>query len=92
VAKEVDGYLININKRVIKVPRTSHATIGRISGSSHSKRVLGKAGVNRWLGWRPKVRGSAMNPVDHPMGGGEGKSSGGIPKSPFGKLAKGGKK
>jgi large subunit ribosomal protein L2 len=51
--------------------------------------VLGKAGRNRWLGNRPRVRGVAMNPVDHPMGGGEGKSSGGHPRSRNGLFAKG---
>jgi large subunit ribosomal protein L2 len=50
---------------------------------------LGKAGRKRWLGRRPRVRGVAMNPVDHPMGGGEGKASGGHPRSPWGQSAKG---
>ena len=68
------------------------ATIGQVSNSDHEKRSLGKAGRNRWLGKRPHVRGVAMNPVDHPMGGGEGKASGGRhPCSPWGKPAKGGK-
>ena len=53
------------------------ATIGKVSNSDHFNRSLGKAGVSRWLGRRPKVRGVAMNPVDHPHGGGEGKTSGG---------------
>jgi large subunit ribosomal protein L2 len=52
---------------------------------------LGKAGRKRWLGRRPHVRGTAMNPVDHPMGGGEGRSKGHTPRSPTGVLAKGGK-
>ncbi len=52
---------------------------------------LGKAGRKRWLGRRPHVRGTAMNPVDHPMGGGEGRSKGHTPRSPSGVLAKGGK-
>lgn len=58
---------------------TCMASIGTVSNSDHHKIVIGKAGRNRWLGNRPKVRGVAMNPVDHPHGGGEGKSSGGRP-------------
>jgi large subunit ribosomal protein L2 len=66
------------------------ATIGTIGNSDHQNRSLGKAGRNRWLGRRPRVRGVAMNPVDHPMGGGEGRTSGGgHPVSPWGQLAKG---
>jgi large subunit ribosomal protein L2 len=66
------------------------ATIGAVSNSDHQNEVIGKAGRNRWLGVRPTVRGVAMNPVDHPHGGGEGKTSGGRhPCSPWGKLTKG---
>lgn len=65
------------------------ATIGTVSNSDHMTVRLGKAGRNRWLGRRPRVRGVAMNPVDHPMGGGEGKSSGGHPRSRNGIMAKG---
>ena len=66
------------------------ATIGQIGNRSHEQIVSGKAGRTRWLGRRPKVRGVAMNPVDHPMGGGEGKSSGGRhPTTPWGKPTKG---
>lgn len=65
------------------------ATIGSVSNSDHMNVRLGKAGRNRWLGRRPRVRGVAMNPVDHPMGGGEGKSSGGHPRSRNGLYAKG---
>ncbi|WP_186754503.1 50S ribosomal protein L2 [Echinicola salinicaeni] len=65
------------------------ATIGSVSNADHMNVVLGKAGRNRWLGKRPRVRGVAMNPVDHPMGGGEGRSSGGHPRSRTGLLAKG---
>jgi large subunit ribosomal protein L2 len=69
------------------------ATIGEVSNADHSKRKLGKAGRNRWLGKRPRVRGVAMNPVDHPNGGGQGKSKGGGGRqhlvSPWGQLAKG---
>lgn len=66
------------------------ATLGQVGNIDHEKITLGKAGRSRWLGRRPRVRGVAMNPVDHPMGGGEGKSSGGRhPCSPWGQLAKG---
>lgn len=77
---------------VRRVPCACKATIGRVGNSEHSSVQIGKAGRNRWKGIRPSVRGVAMNPVAHPMGGGEGKSSGGRhPCSPSGKLAKGGK-
>ncbi len=66
------------------------ATYGVVGNSSHENTSIGKAGRTRWLGFRPKVRGVAMNPVDHPMGGGEGRSSGGgHPVSPWGQKAKG---
>jgi len=66
------------------------ATIGRVGNVEHNNIVMGKAGRKRWLGIRPTVRGVAMNPVDHPMGGGEGRTSGGgHPMSPWGLLAKG---
>ena len=66
------------------------ATVGEVGNKSHEAVKLGKAGRARWLGRRPKVRGVAMNPVDHPMGGGEGKSSGGRhPTTPWGKPTKG---
>jgi large subunit ribosomal protein L2 len=65
------------------------ATIGAISNSDHQLVVGGKAGRSRWLGRRPRTRPVAMNPVDHPMGGGEGKSSGGHPRSRNGIPAKG---
>lgn len=68
---------------------TCTATIGTVSNSDHMNVRLGKAGRNRWKGRRPRVRGVAMNPVDHPMGGGEGKSSGGHPRSRTGLYAKG---
>ncbi|HOD17828.1 MAG TPA: 50S ribosomal protein L2 [Candidatus Cloacimonadota bacterium] len=68
------------------------ATIGQVSNADHSLIQIGKAGRKRWMGIRPSVRGVVMNPVDHPMGGGEGKSSGGRhPVSPWGKPSKGGK-
>ncbi|MCY4016241.1 MAG: 50S ribosomal protein L2 [Gammaproteobacteria bacterium] len=73
-----------------KVLADCRATLGEVSNSEHSLRSLGKAGANRWRGIRPRVRGVAMNPVDHPHGGGEGKSSGGRhPVSPTGVPTKG---
>ncbi len=75
---------------VRKVPSTCYATIGVVSNGDHMNISIGKAGRSRWLGRRPNVRGVAMNPVDHPMGGGEGRTSGGRhPCSPWGQLAKG---
>ena len=72
------------------VLRNCRATIGQVGHLEHEKVSLGKAGRNRWLGWRPRNRAVAMNPVDHPMGGGEGRSSGGRhPCSSRGQLAKG---
>lgn len=65
------------------------ATIGSVSNSDHSLVISGKAGRSRWLGRRPRTRGVVMNPVDHPMGGGEGRASGGHPRSRKGLIAKG---
>ena len=66
------------------------ATIGVVGNKTHENTTIGKAGKSRWLGRRPKVRGVVMNPVDHPHGGGEGKTSGGrSPVSPWGQSAKG---
>ncbi len=73
-----------------KVPAECRATIGEVSNSEHGLRKLGKAGAKRWRGVRPTVRGVAMNPVDHPHGGGEGRTSGGRhPVSPWGTPTKG---
>ena len=72
-----------------KVLVTCMATIGSVSNADHDKQSKGKAGRNRWIGRRPRVRGVAMNPVDHPMGGGEGRASGGHPRSRKGLIAKG---
>ncbi|QHS62443.1 50S ribosomal protein L2 [Chitinophaga agri] len=72
-----------------KVLITCAATVGTVSNSDHALQSIGKAGANRWRGIKPRNRGVAMNPVDHPMGGGEGKSSGGHPRSRTGKYAKG---
>lgn len=68
---------------------TCIATVGKASNSDHMNEQMGKAGRNRWAGRRPRTRGVAMNPVDHPMGGGEGRASGGHPRSRKGLLAKG---
>ncbi|MDP8208259.1 MAG: 50S ribosomal protein L2 [Candidatus Electryonea clarkiae] len=73
-----------------RVPEICMATIGVVGNENHEKVSFGKAGKSRWLGKRPHVRGVAMNPVDHPMGGGEGKASGGRhPCTPWGKPTKG---
>jgi large subunit ribosomal protein L2 len=72
-----------------KVLINCFATVGIVSNSDHNLEMMGKAGRNRWRGIRPRNRGVAMNPVDHPMGGGEGKASGGHPRSRTGKYAKG---
>ncbi len=75
-----------------KVHADCRATIGQVGNIDHQNQSLGKAGRKRWLGLRPHVRGVAMNPVSHPMGGGEGRSKGGnIPRSPTGVPSKGGK-
>lgn len=72
-----------------RVRETCYATVGMIGNEDHVNEVHGKAGRRRWLGIRPTVRGMTMNPVDHPMGGGEGKCKGHIPQSPWGMPAKG---
>ncbi len=74
-----------------KVPADCRAVIGEVSNSEHNLRSLGKAGAKRWKGVRPTVRGVAMNPVDHPHGGGEGRTGIGMPgpKTPWGKPARG---
>ena len=87
-----DGYvtLKLPSGEVRMIPEKCMATLGQVGNRTHNQVVSGKAGRTRWLGRRPKVRGVAMNPVDHPMGGGEGKTSGGRhPVSPTGVLAKG---
>lgn len=72
-----------------KVLINCYATVGIVSNGDHNLEMMGKAGRNRWKGIRPRTRGVAMNPVDHPMGGGEGRASGGHPRSRTGKYAKG---
>ncbi len=91
MAKEKNYALIKLpSSEVRKVLLRCKATIGRIGNTDHEKVSVGKAGRSRWLGKRPSVRGVAMNPVDHPMGGGEGRSSGGRhPCTPWGKPTKG---
>jgi len=75
---------------VRKIHVDCRATIGEVGNSEHNLRKIGKAGANRWRGWRPTVRGTAMNPVDHPHGGGEGRTKGGRhPVSPWGLPTKG---
>ena len=74
---------------VRRILLTCKAVMGSTSNPDHGLQVLGKAGRSRWLGRRPRVRGVAMNPVDHPMGGGEGRASGGHPRSRTGIMAKG---
>ena len=91
VAKEGKYALLRLpSGEVRKVLSSCVATVGQVGNIHHEKISLGKAGRNRWLGRRPKVRGVAMNPIDHPLGGGEGRSSGGRhPVSPWGMPAKG---
>ncbi|HMN33436.1 MAG TPA: 50S ribosomal protein L2, partial [Chitinophagaceae bacterium] len=72
-----------------KILINCNATVGTVSNSDHALESMGKAGRNRWKGIKPRNRGVAMNPVDHPMGGGEGRASGGHPRSRTGKYAKG---
>jgi large subunit ribosomal protein L2 len=87
VAKEGDYVTLRLPSTEVRMVRKEClATIGQIGNVDHELQVLGKAGAMRWRGRRPKVRGVAMNPVDHPLGGGEGKTSGGRPPvSPWGK-------
>lgn len=91
VAKEAGFVQIKLpSGEVRKVNVYCRATVGQVGNTDFSNLSLGKAGATRWRGRRPKVRGVAMNPVDHPMGGGEGKSSGGRhPCSPWGLKSKG---
>lgn len=92
MAREADWAQITLpSGEIRRIPSACRATIGSVGNSDHMGIVLGKAGRKRWLGRRPHVRGTAMNPVDHPHGGGEGRTKGGRhPVSPTGKPAKGG--
>lgn len=91
VAKEEKYALLRLpSGEVRKVLAMNIATVGQVGNIDHENITIGKAGRNRWLGRRPRVRGVAMNPVDHPLGGGEGRSSGGRhPVTPWGKPTKG---
>jgi len=91
MAKEGGYVQIKLPSGEVRMVRFNcRATVGQVGNTDHNNISLGKAGRSRWLGKRPKVRGVAMNPVDHPMGGGEGKSSGGRhPVTPWGKPTKG---
>lgn len=91
VAKEGKWAMVKLpSGEVRRLPILCWASIGQVSNIDHMNITIGKAGRSRWLGKRPNVRGVAMNPVDHPMGGGEGKTSGGRqPCSPWGQQSKG---
>jgi len=91
MAKEGKYALIKLpSGEVRKIPINCYASVGQVSNIDHMNISIGKAGRSRWMGRRPNVRGVAMNPVDHPMGGGEGKTSGGRhPCSPWGQQSKG---
>jgi len=91
VAREGQHVTLRLRSgEVRKVPAECRATLGEVSNSEHNLRSIGKAGAMRWRGVRPTVRGVAMNPVDHPHGGGEGRTSGGRhPVSPWGTPTKG---
>jgi len=91
-ARDADWAQINLpSGEIRRVPAACRATIGTVGNTDHMGIVYGKAGRRRWLGRRPHVRGTAMNPIDHPHGGGEGRTKGGRhPVSPTGKSAKGG--
>jgi large subunit ribosomal protein L2 len=86
VAKEGDRALLRLpSGELRRVPVTCRATVGQVGNATHQNEKGGKAGRSRWLGKRPGVRGTAMNPVDHPHGGGEGKNKGSHPVTPWGK-------
>ena len=91
VAKEGDYITLKLKSGEVRlIHRNCRATIGTVGNADHENISIGKAGRGRWMGIRPRVRAVAMNPVDHPMGGGEGRSSGGRhPCSPWGQIAKG---
>ena len=91
VAKEGNTATLRMKSgEVRRVPVECRAVLGTVSNSEHSLKSIGKAGAKRWLGVRPTVRGVAMNPIDHPHGGGEGRTSGGRhPSTPWGMKTKG---
>jgi len=90
MAKEEEYALLKMpSGELRKVPLDCRATVGQVGNLDHENVSLGKAGRSRWLGIRPRVRGIAMNPVDHPHGGGEGRSKGNHPQTPWRKPTKG---
>jgi large subunit ribosomal protein L2 len=90
MAKEGDRALLKLPSGELRYVRIEcRATVGQVGNVDHENVSIGKAGRSRWLGRRPHVRGIAMNPVDHPHGGGEGRSKGNHPQSPWGQPAKG---
>jgi large subunit ribosomal protein L2 len=90
IAREEGRALLRLpSGELRRVPETCRATIGTVSNATHQNQSSGKAGRSRWLGKRPSVRGTAMNPVDHPHGGGEGKNKGSHPVTPWGKITLG---
>ena len=90
VAKEGDYALLRLPSGELRnVRRECRATIGQVGNAQHENITLGKAGRSRWKGIRPQTRGIAMNPVDHPHGGGEGRAKGNHPQTPWGKPTKG---
>jgi len=90
MAKEGSMALLKMPSGELRLVRNAcRATIGQVGNLDHANIAIGKAGRSRWLGRRPRVRGVAMNPVDHPHGGGEGKSKGNHPQSPWGQPTKG---
>jgi large subunit ribosomal protein L2 len=93
VARDADWAQINLpSGEIRRIPAACRATIGAVGNADHMNVQIGKAGRNRWKGKKPHVRGTAMNPIDHPHGGGEGRTKGGRhPVSPSGKPAKGGR-
>ena len=90
MAKEGGYALVKLpSGEIRKIPLDCMATVGQVGNIEHETISIGKAGRSRWMGIRPYSRGVAKNPHDHPMGGGEGKASGGLPRSPWGQYAKG---
>ncbi|MSO71143.1 MAG: 50S ribosomal protein L2 [Alphaproteobacteria bacterium] len=91
VGRDREFALLRLTSGEVRMVRSDcMATIGAVSNQDKANQKIGKAGRNRWLGWRPHVRGTAMNPVDHPHGGGQGKTKGGRhPVTPWGKPTKG---
>lgn len=90
MAKEKEYVLLRLPSGELRqVHKNCSATVGQVGNLEHSNHVVGKAGRSRWLGKRPKVRGTAMNPIDHPHGGGEGRAKGRHPVTPWGKPTKG---